>query len=47
MKKHPEDDDTVNNGLCEISREIYRDKIKAKFKKRKRKAVNYGTTASH
>jgi hypothetical protein len=30
MKKHPEDDDSVNDGLCEICREMYKDKDKLK-----------------
>jgi hypothetical protein len=37
MKKHPEDDDSINDGLCEICRELYKDKIKLKVKKKRKK----------
>jgi hypothetical protein len=37
MIKHPEDDDQVQDGMCEISKLLYKEKIQKKKKKRRKK----------
>jgi hypothetical protein len=37
LKKHPECDDSVNNGLCETCKEVYKDKMKKRFQKKRKK----------
>jgi hypothetical protein len=37
MEKHPEHDDSINDGLCEVQKESYRDKVKKKVKKKRKK----------
>jgi hypothetical protein len=37
MEKHPEHDNSINDGLCEVQKETYRDKVKKKVKKKIKK----------
>jgi hypothetical protein len=37
LKKHPECDDSVNDGLCETCKEAYKDKVKRRFQKKGKK----------
>jgi hypothetical protein len=37
LKKHPEYDDSVRDGLCETCKEVYKDKVKRRFQKKRKK----------
>jgi hypothetical protein len=37
LEKHPECDDSVKDGLCESCKEVYKDKVKNRFQKKRKK----------
>jgi hypothetical protein len=37
LEEQPEFDDSINDGLCETSKEVHKDKVKRRFQKKRKK----------